>query len=131
MRSFGLRTLLLLLILSACGAFKTTPPSRSTASITDSQDNLIQDLEDKLDQIHIYQVIGQKQLYLFDEQIESTEIENIYDRPAYLKLQVIRTQVDELEQPDDLRAPAAAWRRAAAPGGVPSATLHLRVPGGA
>ena len=97
MRSFGLRTLLLLIILSACGAFKTSTPSRSTASITDSQDNLIQDLEDKLDQIHIYQVIGQKQLYLFDEQIESTEIENVYDRPAYLKLQVIRTQVDELE----------------------------------
>ena len=96
MRFFGL-TLLLLLILSACGAFKTTTPSRSTASITDSQDNLIQDLEDKLHQIHIYQVIGQKQLHLFDEQIESTEIEDIYDRPAYLKLQVIRTQVDELE----------------------------------
>ena len=84
-------------MISACGAFKTSNPSRSTAAISDSQDNLIQDLEDKLDQIHIYQVIGQKQLYLFDEQIETTDIEQMYDRPAYLKLQAVKTQVEEVE----------------------------------
>ena len=98
MTSIGIKTLLLLLMLSACGAFKTTNSSRSTASITDTQDNLIQDLEDKLNQIHIYQIIGQKQLYLFDQQIESADIEHIYQGQAYLKLQVIRTQLDEVEQ---------------------------------
>lgn len=97
MKANFLKILPILLFLNACGAFKSIPTTRSIASVTDTQETIVLDIEDKLLQIHLYYVIGQKQLMLFDEQIDSTEMDKIYERPVYLKLQAVRAQVEELE----------------------------------
>lgn len=80
-----LKILPIFLLIHGCGAFKATAPARSIASVTDTQNNLIQDVEEKLNHIHLYQVIAQKQLMQFD------------GPPVKLKLQAIRVQVEEIE----------------------------------
>jgi len=92
-----MKLLPLLLIVSACGAYKSIKLSRSAASIAEDQGLLLQELEENLTKIHLYHVIGQKQMILFDEQIESTDIVEMYERPAYLKLQAVRAQIEEVE----------------------------------
>lgn len=92
-----LNLLALLLLSIACGSNGPETPMRSIASVVEREETLLQDIEDKLIQIHLYHVIGQNQLMLFDEQIESTELDQLYQRPVYLKLQAVRTQVEEVE----------------------------------
>lgn len=88
--------LTLTFFLNACGVFKAVP-SRRVASENEYQEISNLDFEEKLLQMHLYYVIGQQQLMLFDEQINSSNIDEIYEKSLYLKIQAVRTQVDEIE----------------------------------
>lgn len=55
------------------------------------------DIDSKLSSLHVYYMLGQKNLATFDSQIEETPIEDMYQTEAYLKLIAIRTQAEEIE----------------------------------
>ncbi|MBA2405091.1 MAG: polysaccharide deacetylase family protein [Bdellovibrionales bacterium] len=97
MSVFLFKLLPILMLINACGVFKSTVPSRSIASVSDNDESLLAEIDEKLVQVHLYQVIAQKQLLLFDEQIGASDINEMYQRPVYLKLQAVRTQVEEVE----------------------------------
>lgn len=88
----------LLMLFVSCGGNQSKHPSRSIASIGERQETLIQEVDDKLDQIHVYQVIGQNHRILFDVQAKTTNRKNLYAGQVYLKLQAVKGQVDELEK---------------------------------
>lgn len=89
--------LILLLFLTACGGFKTQQPQRSVASASEGLESESRDLENKLNQIHSYSMIAQRELYIFDGSIKSADLSDIYQSPAYLKLQASHSLIDELE----------------------------------
>ena len=97
------RTLPALMALSmlttACGAFgpNSATPARTVASIQETHEGLIHEIDEKLEHIHFYNVIGQEQLIQFDEDTNNLSIEKLYESPSYLKLQAVRSQVEEIE----------------------------------
>ena len=80
MKANFLKILPILLFLNACGAFKSNSPARSIASVGEHQEAIVQDVEDKLLQIHFYYVIAQKQLILFDKEIAATDLDKLYEK---------------------------------------------------
>ena len=88
-----------LLIITACGAFNILQGhnTRKPSSFETDPEVLLQDPDDKLNGLHFYQVLAQKQLEHFDQSISSTPLNEIYESSAYLKLQANRAQVDEIE----------------------------------
>lgn len=95
-------------ILSSCGAYKwwsenSVNNSRQVASLSvqqlmmEKKSNFNESIDEKLQSLHSYYVIGQKNLLQFDAQLESADVEAIYDSPAYLNLLAVRTQTEEIE----------------------------------
>lgn len=76
-----LNLIALLLLSLACGGNGADVQTRSIASVIETQETVVQDMHDKLVQIHIYQVIG----------LEPEDLEKIY------KIQAVRTQVKDVE----------------------------------
>ena len=100
--------LLSTLIMSSC-AFKlwddkTVVRDRAIASL--SVQNLVGEeaqsfaahIDEKLLSLHNYQLIAQKELYHFDEELESKGLGELYEGRAYLSLVAVRTQIDEIEE---------------------------------
>ena len=93
-----LRPLIILIFLSSCGGFKTQHPQRSMASISESLEIESRELENKLDQIHSYHMIAQRELNLFDKSINGLNPSIIYQSSPYLRLQATRSLIEELEK---------------------------------
>ena len=88
-----------LLVVTACGALRILDgqTARKPSSFEADPEALLQELDDKLNGLYFYQVLAQKQLKQFDQSIQSTPLNEIYESSAYLKLQANRAQVDEIE----------------------------------
>ena len=100
--------LLLTLVLTSCGGFKlwrseTTVNQREIASLSIQQmvqeetQSFTSEIDEKLLSIHSYNLIAQQNLILFDEAIESSSLEELYQQGPYVKLVAVKTQTDEIE----------------------------------
>lgn len=92
--------LALTLLATSCGAFRSnssTMAARNIASVQDSPDTLLSEIDEKLEHIHFYNVIGQEQMAIFDQELASTDLAKLYESSSYLKLQAVRAQVEEIE----------------------------------
>jgi len=89
--------LICLTLLNACGLFKQTTPARSLASVEAEQDVGSEYVEIKLNQMHIYYVMAQKQMMLFDQSSGKLDTSKRFGSTSYLKLQSIKSQVDKIE----------------------------------
>lgn len=90
--------------LTSCGGLQKfaekSDPKRQFASVDSisiSNEKFSQDLDQKLMVLHIHYTLGQKNLEIFDAEIETTPIEKMYQNPSYLRLLVIRAQAEEIE----------------------------------
>ncbi len=85
--------------MASCGLFKTSTSGniRNISSIEVEQEFSPQVIEEKLHHLFIYYLIAQRELDQFDKKITDSKIEEIYSQSEYLKLQTIRTQVEEIE----------------------------------
>lgn len=84
--------LITLTLLNACGFFFKTGTSRSVASVESIHDLGVDQIEAKLEHIHIHYMLAQDQLLLFD-QLSAKK----YSSTPYLKLQAIKSQVQKIE----------------------------------
>lgn len=99
--------LLLLLTLPACGGFNLwngkKDSEREIASMTmnhllsEETQNFSIDIDDKLQSLHSYYLIGQKNLAEFDKTIAENDLEDLYESRPYLSLLAVQTQTDEIE----------------------------------
>ncbi len=93
-----LLSFMVLIFLSSCGGFQTQHPQRSLASISESLDVESRELENKLDQIHSYHMIAQRELNLFDKSVNKSSSSTIYQSSPYLRLQATRSLIEEIEK---------------------------------
>ncbi len=72
--------------------------SLSVAAMTQEESvSFAEEIDSKLNSLHIYYMLGQHNMALFDAQIEETSIEDMYQSEPYLKLLAVRTQAEEIE----------------------------------
>lgn len=97
-----------MILLSSCGALKWWPQnsldnSRQMASLSvqqlvmEKKTNFNEEIDEKLQSLHSYYLIGQKNLMDFDSQISESDVPSLYESPAYLNLLAVRTQTEEIE----------------------------------
>lgn len=97
-----------MLILSSCGVYKWfhnngDNNSRQVASLSvqqllmEKKSNFNESIDEKLQSLHSYYLIGQKNLLQFDAQLANTNVEDLYESAAYLNLLAVRTQTEEIE----------------------------------
>ena len=93
-------SLFMILFSTSCGVFKDSSSgnSRKISSLEIEQEFSAEAIDEKLNQIFIYYLIGQRELDKFDKKIPGLEIEEIYADPSYLKLQTIRSKAEEIEE---------------------------------
>jgi peptidoglycan/xylan/chitin deacetylase (PgdA/CDA1 family) len=89
--------LIALTLLNACGLFLKSGPHRTVASVENVHELGIDQIESKLEHIHIHYMLAQKQMLLFDQQPESLKTDKRYSSSPYLKLQAIKSQVQKIE----------------------------------
>lgn len=97
----------LLMLLASCGGFKLWEHQGhvgrhiASVSVQDLMGEEIQSFSDEIDErvhsLHSYYIIGQKNLYEFDKDIQKSKLVKLYERRSYLHLLSVRTQVDEIE----------------------------------
>ena len=87
--------LLLLLLTTACSETISTGPGRSIASISASEVNAIEDLDEKLLQIHIYKIIAQNQVFISAS--EAAAADDIRIKPSNLRFQAAEIQAEKVE----------------------------------
>jgi peptidoglycan/xylan/chitin deacetylase (PgdA/CDA1 family) len=97
MNLFPLIVLIALTLLNACSLFLNSGANRSVASVESIQELGIEQMESKLEHIHIHYMLAQKQMVLFDQQPESLKTDKRYSSSPYLKLQAIKSQVQKIE----------------------------------
>jgi peptidoglycan/xylan/chitin deacetylase (PgdA/CDA1 family) len=93
------------LCLNSCGAFQWGyfSQKREIASLSaqhllrEDQHHFEDRIQDKLQSLHSYYVIGQKNLAQFDELLKSNELNKVYESETYLNLIAVRTQAEEIE----------------------------------
>ena len=100
-------TFAMMMSLSSCGYYKWWGPQankdREVASVSvkqllnEDEQTFSENIQDKINALHIYYVLGQKFMGQFDREIPGSKIENIYESEAYLSLLAIRTQTEEIE----------------------------------
>lgn len=97
-----------MMFLTSCGAYKwwslnSQDNSRQVASMSvqqlvmEKKSNFNEEIDEKLQSLHSYYVIGQKNLMDFDSQISESDVASLYESPAYLNLLAVRTQTEEIE----------------------------------
>ena len=97
-----------MMILSSCTANKwwaqnSQEHSRQVASMSvqqlvmEKKNNFNEEIDEKLQSLHSYYVIGQKNLMDFDSQIGESDVASLYESSAYLNLLAVRTQTEEIE----------------------------------
>lgn len=101
------------LFLTSCGFFKSDSQKimgqneREIASIGAKQlvesdeKHFREAIEDKLQALHSYYLIGYKNLEQFDQEAKEGDTSKIYVSDSYLNLMAVRTQVEEIE--DELK----------------------------
>lgn len=70
-------------------------PLRSMTS--DASPSFAEEIDTKLESLHVYYMLGNQYLSDFDALIEDTPIEELYQTEAYLKLQAVRIHAEEIE----------------------------------
>lgn len=90
-------------LLIACSSPEEMRTNRHVASVAmeqlmvESPENLGEMIEEKLNSLHNYYMIGHKNLQAFDKSISKFSTEELYQSEAYLNLIAVRTQAEEIE----------------------------------
>jgi hypothetical protein len=83
------------MLVTACSGSKSNGPARSIASIAASEISVIEDLDEKLLQIHIYKIIAQNQVFI--SATEATLADDIKIKPSNLRFQAAEIQAEKVE----------------------------------
>ena len=83
----------LLLQVTACNESISNGPVRSIASITASEMSVIEDLDEKLLQIHIYKIIAQNQVIISATEAVSAKPSNLRFQAAEIQAKKVENQI--------------------------------------